>query len=559
MSFDTGRARSALNLVGIVILFVLSTKLKLPLLEWGPSQTTSKFQPPHDANCSLMTSDVLVSQAETAFQRLDTAFFSAKLSNAYARESEIGFPERLSEYSFPFTWDEETCALSTSLHSSGHPIRVAFLGGSATARSASECNSRADGGRYSDILAQDMEQDLGSCGNGRFFEMVNLAHGATDSCWNALMLDELLDVNTTDLIVWEFAINDALGGCNTGHRKQSEEQMKQMLDLWLWRLYKLFSSNGRRVPPIILLYLWDSGCVEEVASRQSAFEAQASVVEYYRRAANGLFRISVINVGEAVSGRNNRYGPGQLLDDLHHPACAGNHLISAMLRYVLYSEIVSCKKKGPAKNSVSQQKQKHDLPLQPLTMTLSRESSTDNEDALLSALLGDSDIGSLMQWKPQAGTSRLHISNKESSGVTTETLHGAKSSETRADRKISYKLPICPEKVSLTLLEPSLEWMGLGFSNGREAGYFKGQVQVFINGALVNNTSTNKNRLKMDNKEDTKGRIRALYVDQWIGIGRDVLKAQKYQLEVCTAASSQPKGEPMLNWIIGVKTPTQQN
>ena len=203
--------------------------------------------------------------------------------------------------------------------------------------------------------------------------------------------------------------------------------------------------------------------------------------------------------------------------------------------------MVSCgkKKNRPAK------KQKHDLPLQPFTRTLPRESSIDNEeDALLSALLGNSDIGSLKQWKPQDGTSRLHISNNESSGIAIETLY--KTAKTRVDRKVSYRLPICPQKVSFTLLEPSMAWIGLGFHEGT------GGVQVFINGALVNTTSTNKIRVKMD-YEERNGKIGSMIVQQWIGIGRNVHKANKYQLQVCNAASSPSR---WLNWIIGVKAPT---
>jgi len=228
----------------------------------------------------------------------------------------------------------------------------------------------------------------------------------------------------------------------------------RILDMWLWRLYKFFEMKGRRLPsqsppPVILVYLWDSGLKYQV--NQSAFRAQASVVEHYRRAG---WSISIVNVGGAITLNNGAIleaGVGQLLDDYHHPGCAGVHLISAMLRHVLYTDIRHCHDSNRSPKQA----------LEPMTKPLLSEHKI-IESAVWKALLGHRKVGSLMKWKPQAGTSLLTIADE----YANRSSKALKASKGRHDRKIPYTLPVCPETAKFVLIEPSLEWLGLGLGSG---------------------------------------------------------------------------------------------
>jgi hypothetical protein len=371
------------------------------------------------------------------------------------------------------------------------------------------------GNRYTNILAEEIARDL----NTTAIEVVNLAHGATDSLWSSLTLDQVLDAEHCDVLVWEFATNDALGG-STGHRKRSAPILSQMLDLWLWRVHKHFTAAGRQPPPILLLYLWDAAsALGELG--QSAFLAQYSVVEHYRK--EGL-SISAVNVGGALSVPTVTIGDGKLLDDGHHPGCVGVHLISAMIRHVLYSDIVNCPNNLRAPLSAKKEIE----PLRPMTKLSENRSS-----AVLNALLGEGTIGSLMEWTPQAGQPRLSLASEE---AVTETLDGAKQSSSRNDRKRSYVLFRCPETANFTLLEPTLDWLGVGIGGGFYAtnGY-NGKVKVFVNGKLANTTLPYL--LDMDDQVSGTGKVTANFVTHWIHVPEVTVNASEYNVQVCYAAS----------------------
>jgi hypothetical protein len=289
--------------------------------------------------------------------------------------------------------------------------------------------------------------------------------------------------------------------------------LTQLLDLWLWRVHKHFDAAGRQPPPILLLYLWDAGDLG-----QSAFLAQASVVEHYRQA--GL-SISVVNVGGALA--NSTKGKEELLDDAHHPGCGGVQLISAMIRHVLYSDMVSC----PHNVRAFPFTKKEIQPLRPMT-----ERSENRSDAVLNALLGEGNIGSLMEWTPQAGQSRLVLAGEE---AVTETMNGAKQTSSRNDRKRSYALLRCPEMANFTLLEPTLKWLGLAVGGGFYAAHgYSGKVKVFVNGALANMTLPY--HLDMVD-EVTDGRVNALYVAHWIRVPEVTVNASEYNVQICYATS----------------------
>lgn len=421
------------------------------------------------------------------------------------------------ENGFPIQCSDGKCAenprsASTGAGNGGEasaPFQLVFVGGSATARRPNNCKRR-----YTDILQEKLDQDSSSIR----FETRNLAHGATDSMWSALFMDEILDTETTDVVIWEFAINDALGGL-TGKAKRTEKNLREMMDLWLWRLVQHFETAGRRVPSIVLLYLWDSNSIKDGSVQQSAYEAQKAVVDYYQR--SGL-HISVVNVGGAVNGTDVAQSKTNLLDDYHHPNCDASHLIANMLRHALYHDICPC---------LNQQSSRDDKRNQIMQSLMPFTSIAGNQgQAILGSMLGKGQIGSLMQWKPQNGTSTLTIGNE--SNTETEAMHGSKTSATRSDRKVSYKLEVCPKTTRILLREPYLEWLGLGVCGGNAKRHtFGGQIQVSINGntaSLVNATYS----LEMDTIP---------LVNYWFRVADIVSKAPQYEIEVCNLAGKESR------------------
>jgi hypothetical protein len=151
--------------------------------------------------------DMLASRAKNALFMLSNETFNTNFSIAAS----------VLQGGFPFGWD--ACTLpDLSIHSNTS-FQITVVGGSSTARAASSCKPTTDplGNRYTNILAEELAHDL----NTTNIEVVNLAHGATDTLWSSLTLDQVLDAKHCDLLVWEFATNDALGS-STGHAKRPD-------------------------------------------------------------------------------------------------------------------------------------------------------------------------------------------------------------------------------------------------------------------------------------------------------------------------------------------------
>jgi len=158
----------------------------------------------HQYNEANNTGSLLLESAEKALQSLEATSFATAFTTT----------QSVLEHGFPVSWDH--CSLFHTHHSSA-PLKLSFLGGSATARPANECNEA----RYTDAQHQQLEQDLGNA--SLKFEVLNLAQGATDSLWSSLVLDEVLDAES-DVVIWEYAINDVLGA-STGRPKRTDGQL----------------------------------------------------------------------------------------------------------------------------------------------------------------------------------------------------------------------------------------------------------------------------------------------------------------------------------------------
>lgn len=162
----------------------------------------------------------------------------------------------------------------------------------------------------------------------------NAAQGTTNSMWSSMMLDSLFDTLDLDVIVWEYAINDA--AFNT------KDRMSLYLDIWLKRVSQLPSH-----PAVVLLYLWDSTRPDDTTKLHpdqnfpisSAYEAQLPVVKHYLEMG---MDISVVNVAAGLN-QNGR----SILVDKHHPNCKGEHYIGDVLAsYFLRQASQALKRNG---------------------------------------------------------------------------------------------------------------------------------------------------------------------------------------------------------------------
>lgn len=422
---------------------------------------------------------------------------------------------------FPLSW--KPCTLQPFI-TAAEPIHVWVLGGSSSAHAAKRCSfetygsstaaESADtantsstandpfGGRYSNILSQQLSNDFEKMeGNHTLqFDVFNMAQGASDSVWNALMLDELVDaklLHGADIMIVEYGINDALGG-TTKKPFRTNRHLAQMMNMWLWRVWSLFHDAGRNPPPILFVYLWDADFYRSATTGESAdisnststifgfeinkqqlldrgvgqtsWRAQHIVLEHYRKLG---WSIGAVNVGAVVDNKAVANDPGVLLDDKHHPNCIAMHAISAMIRNVLFEALTQC---DPASSTTSQMQQQafdRDLFL-PMTIASSANHSSSLTSELSNLLLEKQvKVGSIMEWEPNAGSSSLTL-GKESEYFNlshVEADFGTKSYPWRADRKQSFTLPLCAESgtiyqqppIQFTLLEPGLKWLGIGY------------------------------------------------------------------------------------------------
>ena len=434
--------------------------------------------------------------------------FDTDISNA-ASVLQLGFPAKWNPCTlreiYPFT------------SNSSSQLEIVVVGGSSTAHSSSRCNPTGGrfGGRYTNLLQRDLDNDMRN--SSITFNIVNVGHGNTDSLWNSFMLDELINPSTTDVLIWEYATNDALGG-TTGHPYRTPEHCRAMLNLWFWRVARIFAEVGRPPPPLIMVYLWDANFEEQKTFKavgQTAIQAQIEVIEFYRQQG---WSIEVLNVGGVVNVEQLARGFFQLLDDAHHPNCLGMKLISAMIRQTLYSDLATC---GDA-SLLTTKPSKHLLT--PMLNT--------NQSILLNFLLaGNTRIGSVMEWTPQQGTSSLRIDHDAKVSSSVQATAGSKAAATRGDRKLSYTLPPCPTRLEFTLFEPTLEYIGAGYGGGDYfSNPYNGQVEMVVNGIQINSTSTVMDGLDFDLLK---------FMSLWLHVPTNIPPADQYTVSFCKKATPE--------------------
>jgi hypothetical protein len=446
----------------------------------------------------------------------NTMFQTLVLSLKKSMMTEITSDNSILDFGFPSKWNP--CTIWDLIHRKNEStLRISVVGGSSTAHSARQC-SLTEGnqdGRYSDILQSDLNQELRNASIQ--FDLINVGHGDTDSLWNAIVMDELINTSNTDILIWEYGTNDALGG-STGYPARTHRELKEVLNLWLWRVAQLFSPLTP--PPILLLFLWDASFhpFEEFHSiGQTAIRSQMQVIKHYR---NQGWSIEALNVGGVVNATNLSKNFTLLLDDYHHPSCGGMKLISTMIRQALYSNLASC--------SSSIEKYTNERTQNDLTPMYAQGNSR-----LKKVLLANTVVGSKMEWQPQMGASLLRII--QGSNMTIESSAGSKSVSWRKDRKFSWVLPICPERIEFTIFEPELEYLGIGYGGGILLSHgYQGKVEVIVNGVLINASFT-------QDPDDILISDRKHFFSIWIYMPTNLPHHDEYSLSFCKKVSIESR------------------
>jgi len=345
-----------------------------------------------------------------------------------------------------------------ALQKNHNKIHAVVLGGSSSARPANKCTmtSQEDPteGRYSNLL------ELKLRAQGLNATIDNMAHGSTNSVWNGMVLDQLLDVSddSIDLIIWEYAIND--------YAPSSRGDEAQMLQFWLTRIESLYVRARKSPPPILLVYLWryhigmesDDAIMEKGAGYSNTNETLAIVDQFND---NGL-QIGIMNVGQIITPSVFVKQKRQVLDDVHHPGCYGNRIIADLLQYTIYSNMLL------AENATECRR----IPVDPTQLPSQDGTSQEPLIQLFDILTSSKAVfGTYMHWEPKLpgpSISRPLVTTESAELATVKLLDFADGDRTpgRHDTKEGLLVPICGTEVSLqlTLTSPDWEWLCVAYA-----------------------------------------------------------------------------------------------
>ncbi|CAB9501191.1 expressed unknown protein [Seminavis robusta] len=409
---------------------------------------------------------------------------------------EIQSLDEISDRGFLEKWDQ--CTLTTAWqrhqtldsHNDKLNLQVVLLGGSSSARPAEACGSKKGeedphDGRYSNLLQSAMNRPSSFA---RDVTVHNMAQGSTTSIWSGLMMEQLLPRNQhndryqVDLIIWEHAIND--------HAPSADGSPHEMLRFWLTRLQHAFSQQ-ESLPPILILYLWkqDIGYEKDAAILEGGLghegpilQQSLQVIQHYRQLG---MSIQVAHLSKIIPSSSFIKHRREFLDDRHHPACNGSHLIADILQYAIYDNLANCDVAKAASAVL------------PTGTTMAP--NTNNVMAYLSLpdLLSNPStrIISFTQWQP---TILINSSSSSLSLITPERLQQAQEKYLanifpaadmpgRDDRKFAFRLPGChtDERLQLTI-HKQLLWLGVVYA-GRSIAMTINDVAVPLqgNGAVV--------------------------------------------------------------------------
>ncbi|CAB9504921.1 expressed unknown protein [Seminavis robusta] len=483
------------------------------------------------------------SSSSPSFASLQSSFNNAlqAMVQRGAMNSNISSRDQVLQHGFPRLW-EPCVLLERLLVANNKTLEVVVLGGSASARPARDCTVEQEmPAQYSNLLQQRLSTMHSSSDDDDTlpkFRIINRAQGSMSSTTNALLMDQLIDPLTTDVIVWEFYINDECGAQGGG----PSEQVRK-LEFWLTRVQAIFAQAGRPPPPIILLYLWPKGAGNRLKRNETntlkKVDPKGSLLviddhSYYRG-----WDIAVLNVAAAVDTSTVLANPSLLFDDAHHPSCTGVNLIADMLQHVFVTNLAAEQCSTTTTNGKIQQQHKRD--------GYGRPPHVGNMDSRWELLWTDlfrqnARLGSLTAWEPRIhhNASNLQVENMaEIYHWPNKTLVG-KANPGRQDRKYAFVLPTCQtqEPLNITLLEPNLKWLGMSLTGNH----------IWL--------SLNHNKPVKLPEPDTSWNFANVFINQWIPVRQEVGEADKYVLSLC---SSDSESIAYFQHLVGVSIPNDSD
>lgn len=181
--------------------------------------------------------------------------------------------------------------------------------------------------RYYSKLVEYLKE-VGVNANGAQIQMINRGHGHRHSLHSAIFAPSFIPPET-DLILWEFSVNDSGYGIVT---ESSVEQERSILIAWLSEIERLRSHSPP--PKVILIYLW---------KRPFNLNGQGKIDNPVYDAHENLgkefdFVVGHINVASYIDGlqlRSLREMKQLFLADVLHPNETGHLIISFLLLNLL--------------------------------------------------------------------------------------------------------------------------------------------------------------------------------------------------------------------------------
>jgi len=139
----------------------------------------------------------------------------------------------------------------------------------------------------------------------------NAAQGGAESFWGASLMDSV--VGDTDVLLWEYAIND-FKGSSTGYPEESPESMRKGIEFFIRRGLQLPSR-----PALVFVYLYDAATHYDTF-HSTALSYQNIVLQQF---ADAGVDIIVVPVSESL-----RFIGAQTEMNDHHPGPRGHEAIS---------------------------------------------------------------------------------------------------------------------------------------------------------------------------------------------------------------------------------------
>lgn len=162
-------------------------------------------------------------------------------------------------------------------------------------------------------------------------KIVNRGHGTRNSLHSAIFAPNFFPPQT-DLLLWEFAINDYAYGANIP-RENHIEQERSMLIAWLREVQKM----SPKPPKVILIYLWKRPFEfnEKQETNNPVYEAHAQLARDFDFVVGHVNLASYFDELHAEKMLSYEDLKNLFLSDRHHPNVAGHLAVSFLLLNLL--------------------------------------------------------------------------------------------------------------------------------------------------------------------------------------------------------------------------------